>query len=77
MQAILLRRDSFSFKPLKLNRHSGRDCRNPDAMDGNQVHPCTLDLGNPLMPRMACIRATQEQLPSRDGVVLIGLPRLK
>ncbi len=44
-------------------RHSGRDCRNPEAMDGNtetdasitcglpckitRSHPCALDSGNP------------------------------
>jgi hypothetical protein len=29
-------------------RHSGMDCRNPVAMDGNsKLHPCILDIGNP------------------------------
>ena len=29
-------------------RHSGRDCRNPVAMDGNlDSSPCVLDTGNP------------------------------
>jgi type I restriction enzyme M protein len=37
------------------NRHSGRDCRNPEAMDGEGLsHPCDLDPGNPLVPQRVC-----------------------
>ncbi|GEM_PF-1401015 len=43
--------DSLISKLFQLNskhRRSGRDCRNPVAMDGNQDSPpCVLDTGNP------------------------------
>jgi hypothetical protein len=32
------------------NRHLGRDCRDPDAMDGERrTYPCALDSGNPCL----------------------------
>ena len=35
-------------KMSQLPRHSGRDCRNPVAMEGNpDSPPCVLDTGNP------------------------------
>jgi hypothetical protein len=35
------------YKEVK-NRHLGRNCRDPDAVDGErQTHPCALDSGNP------------------------------
>jgi hypothetical protein len=33
-----------------MQRRSGRDCRNPEAKDGEkQLHPCNLYTGNPGM----------------------------
>jgi len=33
---------------LTQKRHSGRDCRNPEATDGNaKSPPCELDIDNP------------------------------
>ena len=35
-------------RQIQLFRHSGRDCRNPVAMEGNpDSPPCVLDTGNP------------------------------
>ncbi|MDE1961644.1 MAG: hypothetical protein KGH80_08590 [Xanthomonadaceae bacterium] len=39
---------------ISIVRHSGRECRNPETMDGKPPyvrgfagHPCSLDAGNP------------------------------
>jgi len=42
------RHGDADLRPVELSRHSGRDRRNPDSMDGSDPeHPCSLDSGDP------------------------------
>ncbi len=42
------RHGDADLQPVELSRHSGRDRRNPDSMDGSDPeHPCSLDSGDP------------------------------